>query len=336
MTSDQERSPAVVRWDGLVGHERAIAALQRAAEEDRPHPAYLVLGPTGLGKWALARVLAASLVCEASSGRACGSCKSCRQVSMGTHVDVWEESPQGASHSIGVDQVHEIQRRLGFRRAGERFRVVLVNEAGSMNVQAQNKLLKTLEEPPEGTVMVLCAVHPGQLLQTVRSRCQKINLGPVSTPALTSWLVGQRQLDPEEARRAAVASRGVPGQALQMLTEETVAQRQQRMDALWAALGGDAAALGSLVSDVDRDRRGCGEVLTTLQELLRDAMLRRAGSGLAGIHTAPPTDPLERLDARQLAGWIDRIESVRERLHRNVHPGGLMDDLLFRLHRELR
>ncbi|HCP45815.1 MAG TPA: hypothetical protein DIU15_07225, partial [Deltaproteobacteria bacterium] len=292
--------------------------------------------PAGLGKWALARVLAASLVCEQSAGRGCGACDPCRQVSMGTHVDVWEEAPQGSSHKIGVDQVHELQRRLGFRRAGERFRVVLIDEAGSMNVHAQNKLLKTLEEPPEGTVLVLCAVHPGQLLQTVRSRCQKINLGSVEPPELATWLVERHQADPEHARRAAVASRGVPGRALDLLADETVAQRQQRMEGLWAALDGDAEALGSLVSAVDRDRRGCAEVLTTLQELLRDAMVRRTGAAVAGIHAADGSEVLQRLDARQLAGWIERVEDVRERLHRNVHPGALMDDLLFRMHQELR
>jgi hypothetical protein len=257
--------PEFLPWSGIAGHGRVVARLRQAADEDRPHHAYLIHGPSGIGKATVARTFAQALLCEAPAGRPCGSCDACRKCAAGRHVDLTTEEPQGTSLIIGVEQVAAVQRRLGFRLAGSRHRVVIFDGAGRMNPTAQNKLLKTLEEPPENTVLLLLAVQPGQLLTT-------------------------------------------------------------QLDLVTRALAGDREAGAELVASVDRDRPGCETVLDRMQELLRDALVEATGAQREREH--PGRTPTLALSPELIAARMDDLRPVRDRLGRNVHPGGLLDQLL--------
>jgi len=229
--------------------------------------------------------------------------------------------------------VAEIQRRLSYRRAEGAYRVVLVDDAGTMNEQAQNKLLKTLEEPPDGTVLVLCALHPSQLLVTVRSRCQKLSLGAVPVDELAQWLVDRHGVAPALAEESARASRGLPGLALDLLDPEILAARRERVDAMCAAMAGQRVDIDAVVKEVGWDREAGGEALSLLQELLRDAMTAAAGARVAPLH--PDADPragrMASLSTAHLAETLDRVEVAREKLSRNVNAGVLVEDLLLHL-----
>lgn len=320
------------RWRGLVGQERAVAAVRRAVSGQRPHHAWLLLGPAGAGKMTLAMTLAAGLVCEADD-RPCGECLGCRKVANGTHPDIWTEVPGGKSNTITVDQVTEIQRRLGYRRAEGNFRVVMIDGAGTMNAQSQNKLLKTLEEPPPATVLVLCALHPGQLLVTVRSRCSKLALGSADPEEVASWLVETRGADPALAADAAHAAHGLPGLACTLLDPEVITARRETTAALVAAIGGDRAAIDAITAEVGWDREAGAMTLSLLQELLRDAMVAQTGAQLAPLHPTetPLAGRLLPLSPEHLADLVGRVEAAREKLSRNVTPGGLIEDLLVHL-----
>ncbi len=327
----------MIGWDGFVGQERIVSALRRAARVRSPHGAYLLLGPRGAGKETLARLFAASLLCEADDGP-CGACPSCGRLRAGTHAGLRVVEPGGKSHTIGVEDVAEVQRALGYRRVEGPFRVVVFDDAGTMNAQAQNKLLKTLEEPPEGTILVLCALHPGQLLVTVRSRCQKLVLGPADRGAIAAWLEGTHGASPDAARAAAAGGRGLPGRSLALIDPEEAGALQARTDSLLAALSRDREARAALIASVDRDREGCVEVVGVLQELLRDAMIDRAGADVERLHpdAAEALAPLRGAGPEALAGLVGEVEVTRERLFRNVHPGGLLEDLLSTVHRAVR
>ncbi len=320
-------------WKGIVGHARGVAAVRRAITEQRPHHAWLLLGPAGVGKMTLASVLSRGLLCTAAADRPCGECVGCRKVAAGTHPDVWTEVPGGKSNTITVDQVSEIQRRLGYRRSEGEFRVVLIDGAGTMNDQAQNKLLKTLEEPPPFTVLVLCALHPGQLLVTVRSRCSKLALGAADPDDVSRWLVATHGADPSLAADAAVAAHGLPGLALSLLDPEILERRREATTALVAAIGGDRAAIDAVTGEVGWDREAGAATLSLLQELLRDAMVAQAGADIPRLHPSsePLTGRLVPLSPEHLADLVDRVEVAREKLSRNVNPGGLIEDLLVHL-----
>jgi len=298
--------------------------------EDRPHHAYLLLGPEGLGKMSLARLLAQGLVCEELAAAPCGECTSCRKVHGNNHADVWTESPSGKSQTIVVDQIQELQRRLSYRRLEGRHRVVLIERADRLNDAAQNKLLKTLEEPPPATVLVLCALHPAQLLATVRSRCSKLSLSRVATGEIADWLVQQHGASPQRAQQAASAAQGLPGRAVELLDGEGLELRQEQLESLLAALAGEREAIDRVAEAARGDREIAAASLSMIQELLRDAMSSAAGSDVSALHpqARPYSGRLALLDARQLADRIARVELARSKLQRNVQAVGVLEDLL--------
>ncbi len=317
------------RWSDIQGHERVVAALRRAVASGRPHHAYLLLGPRGLGKRTIAKALISSLLCEVGGGEPCGTCSPCHKLTQSTHTGVLTVESGGKANIISVDQIGEIQRKLAYRRLEGDWRVVLIVDAGTMNDSAQNKLLKTLEEPPAGTILVLTAAHPGQLLQTVRSRCQKLGLGVVLGARIERWLIDVHGANPEAARNAALGSRGVPGTALDLLDAEAEHDRRERLSVLTRALSGDRTSIAEAVAMVDRDKKGCAEMLMMVQELLRDTLARNLAADVELAHPdAEISGPLASLSERALADTALRIEDVREKLTRNVYPGGLMEDLL--------
>jgi DNA polymerase-3 subunit delta' len=313
----------VSTWGSAIAHPRPLGMVRRAADGERCHHAWLILGPTGVGKRAVAEQFARALLCEGGPPRPCGVCPSCRKADAGTHTDLHVVEPTGKSQTITVDQVSEVQRKLGYRRGEGRHRVVLFDGAGTLNVSAQNKLLKTLEEPPDGTILLLLAVHPGQLLVTVRSRTQKLLLPALAAEDLVDWL----QDGGAAARAAAAASGGLPDVARALLDEDARQARTERLTQVQAALSGDAEAAQLLAREHDRDRTGAAALLDSAAELLRDAMVASSGADVPARHPDVPAAALAAGDPRRLAEALGRIEVVREQLGRNVHPGGLLTGL---------
>ena len=324
----------MINWSDVVGHSRLIKTLARTAQNDNPHHAYLFLGPAGIGKGTTAELFARSLVCDAAEHRPCERCSSCRQAQAGSHIDLLYEAPEAAGKNISVAQVREIQRKLTYRQTGDRFRVVIIDHAGALNADAQNKLLKTLEEPPSRTVMILCALHPGLLLPTVRSRCQKLRFAPIPIDELERWLIDRHDAEPTRATRAAGAARGLPGKALDLLDPDVDEARSQRLRTLVGCVEGDSDDIEVLLSIVQRNRQEARFSLELLSELIRDSAMLSCKATARPHHplVTVTRGPLIELGPGRLSDIIDDIETAKGRLRRHVDSGALVEDLLLRLH----
>lgn len=187
-------------WDRVVGQDRAVALLRRAAS--RPSHAYLLAGPSGSGVEEAARCFAAALVCARGG---CAECDRCVRVLRGRHPDVLEVEPAG--QQFLVDQaafVIEEAYRSPFE--AER-KVIVLHEAERMNDQAANKLLKTFEEPPARTHVVLLTSAPDELAPTVQSRCQLVTFGALPDAAVREALIGEG-IDPARAAEVAALAGG--------------------------------------------------------------------------------------------------------------------------------
>jgi len=198
----------------VVGHAEPAARLARAAADGRVPAAVLLVGPAGIGKRALADALAARLLCAApDAGDACGACAQCTRIAAGTHPDLHLVTRDAERRDIRVEQVRELTRWLGLQALMAARKVGVLDEAHCLSEQAQNALLKTLEEPPATAALVLVASAAALLLPTVRSRCQVVRLDPLPTAEVVRVLEACG-LPAERARALAPLAEGSPGRAL--------------------------------------------------------------------------------------------------------------------------
>jgi DNA polymerase-3 subunit delta' len=180
-----------------------------------PH-ALLLAGPPSVGKTTLGLDIATALLCAADdpSERPCRACRPCRMVDSGNHPDLHRIGPEGAAGQVGIGRIRELTTELSLLPVEGGARVAVVEAAHRMNEDAQNALLKTLEEPPAGVTIVLCADEEERLLPTVRSRCARVRLGPVGSRDVETILGEAGVADAALASRLARLARGRPGLAM--------------------------------------------------------------------------------------------------------------------------
>ena len=269
----------------MLGHAQVQRRLWDAAARAHLHHALLFEGPEGVGKATLAALFVQALNCEQAGpgdGVAvcpCGRCPTCQTIAAGNHPDViWvTPDPESASGHITVAAVREVIRKLSFRRYSARFRVVIVDPVDALPTAAANALLKVLEEPPPDTGFFLLSTRADALLPTIRSRCQRVRLGPVPTDELTRWLQG-RGVD--RADTVARAAAGSPGRAVALAAGE-LDERLALRDRLVTWLAGDLDGLFEGVKGLTEGRNSSAtdRLIDVLEELVRDAAVLGAGMG---------------------------------------------------------
>lgn len=317
------------------------AALETVASAVRtgtvPH-ALLLVGPQGSGKTTLALDLAAGLLCSAAdpAERPCRSCIACRRLDHGNHPDLHRLAPSGPGRQVKIGDrlapepgtVRFLIHELALAPAEGRWRVAIVEEADRLNEDAQNALLKLLEEPPAGTVLVLCATYEEALLPTVRSRCTRVRLGRVSRDAIEAMLRGEGLADASRASALAGLADGRPGRArafaaapeAQLLHDRLLRElldllRSGRAERLAAAAGllVDAERLEDLLDGTLAASAEVGEAEGPEAGTERPAGPRARGSrrpaggraveGASAVETAAETDP----GARAVGSNRDRL-----------------------------
>ncbi len=276
----------------------------------------------------------------------CGACAPCRKIAKGVHPDVllleeertmakagrWE--PRGGrapSKDVVVDQVRDlVDRRLALRRFEGRTRVVIVDPADAMNHQAQNALLKTLEEPPEDTALVLVASAPDALLPTIRSRCLRVPFAPLSDGQVASRLEAEGR-SPEKARLAAALAGGSLGRALE-LDDEALEARRAAVEAAAGLPAGDAGAWIAYARAQGEDREAARETCELLLVWLRDVLVLQAAGGrarpaladLAGAARAAAA----ALSPPEVLRRIGRVRQALAALRQNAGPALALERML--------
>ena len=222
-----------VPFRDIVGHRGVTTRISRAISRDTLPPSVVLTGPEGVGKRLAAMAMATAINCaepRTDEGGfavdACGACSACRRIGRGVYPDVVVvEPPDSASGAITVDQVRDVVQQTGYRPFEARRRVVVIDDAESMVPQAQNALLKTLEEPPPSSRFVLIASRPGLLLDTVRSRCPQLRFGLLTVGEITDLLTTRHGIETRLARASAASAGGSAGRALRSASGELAASR---------------------------------------------------------------------------------------------------------------
>jgi DNA polymerase-3 subunit delta' len=201
-------------WDQVVGHTAVCNSLRSAVEQGRVNHAYLFTGPSAVGKFIVAKSLAASLICPDGG---CGTCNVCRRVTEEKHPDLRVVRPEGKN--IRVETIRAL-RMDAFRKPSESdFKVYIIKNAERMWEEGASTLLKVLEEPPGNVVFILVTANPGGVLPTIRSRCQEIRFANVPLEDLKGYLLEHKDVTPERADLIVRVTGGVLGRALDWCDE---------------------------------------------------------------------------------------------------------------------
>jgi DNA polymerase III subunit delta' len=256
-------------WDGLVGQVRVIDRLQRAVAGDMSH-AWLFTGPPGSGRSNAAIAFAAGLQCERGG---CGECHSCHEVDVGSHPDL--RITRTEKLSIGVDEVRDLVRSSALAPVGNRWQVMIVEDADRLTDQAANALLKAIEEPTERTVWLLCAPTVEDVLPTIRSRTRLVVLATPSVEEVTDFLVRREGLNVETASYAARASQGHIGRAKALAHDEDTRRRRREVVAIPSRLSSLGACMAA-AADLHDLAKEEADALTNEHDLREKRDLDRA------------------------------------------------------------
>ena len=334
----------------ILGHTSVIELLERLRVGDRLHHSLLLQGPEAVGKSMVASRLAAALNCSGDAPAPCGTCDSCRLVLSGGHPDVArvgllpkpsvsvaegsEPAEEDLRKWIGVDQIRELASRAALGPRVGRRRVFIIDPADQMNSAAQNALLKTLEEPPGQTMVMLVAARPFLLLSTIRSRCFAVRFGALPTRELAQMLE-RRSMDGAEALARASLAEGRPGRALD-LDLDALRERREKILAALEELSERRAAAGRLplhaATLAGRSESTLLSGLALTEALLRDAARAATLDGDTALIHADLVERLSRLGRRlrpeRAAAIVRSVERLRGGLRFNLNRNLVAESLL--------
>ena len=318
----------------VSGHDWAVLSLDRAVLEDRPAHAYLISGPAQIGKATLARSLALALNCRSAEGaRPCLRCRSCQLINAGKHPDVQVIEPDGAH--VKNDQVRALQHDLALRPVEGRYRVAIFDQFETATVEAQNALLKTLEEPPDYAVLIVLTADPELLLPTIVSRCQQMVLRPLTTAQIREALIQTWHVEPPQADLLAHLSGGRLGWAVNAAVNPAPLEaRAKYLDDLQKLLKGDRVARFAYADEITKKSERAREAIDLWRTWWRDVLLTASGSAaeLINIDRAAQIQALaQHVDLNQAKAAADACGRALWQMDRNVTARLVVEVLLLDL-----
>ena len=308
----------------ILGHEQIIAHLQNAIEEDKVSHAYIFNGPEASGKMMLAEAFAMALQCEGEGKRPCLECRSCRQAADHNQPDIIYVSHE-KPNTIGVDDIRtQINNDIDIKPYSSRYKVYIVDEAQKMNQQAQNALLKTIEEPPAYAIILLLTTNADSFLQTILSRCITLNLKAVKEDKIKEYLMKHYQIPEYQADICAAFSQGNVGKAIQLASSEefgelkaSVLQLMKRLEDI------DLYEMTGAVKQIAEYKLSVNDYFDLMMIWFRDVLYLKATNDVDGLIFKDEVYDIKKQAAKRSYQGIETIlealEKAKIRLNANVN-----------------
>jgi DNA polymerase-3 subunit delta' len=318
---------------GILGHEWAVDMLKQHLLHGRLRHAYLFTGPPGLGRRTLALRFAQAMNCPTpvAPGEPCRECKTCRQIEAMTYPDLTVVKSETEGGVLKVEQIRQVQHSLSLKPYQGMYRVALFLRFQEANPNAQNALLKTLEEAPSYVVLLLTADSAEQLFPTIVSRCEVLRLRPLAQERVESYLTAQGA-DPATSHLLAAICGGRPGYARALMDEPKALDfRRERLDDLPRLLRGTRRERFAYAEALAKDKEAFRNVLLLWLVYWRDVLLRVAGSEAPIVNVDRAEEIKERaghLSLPEAHRLVADLEGALERLEKNVNSRLLAEVLL--------
>jgi DNA polymerase-3 subunit delta' len=327
-------------FTNLVGNNRNKQILQRLLELGRVSATLIFAGPDGVGKRQFALTMAKAANCQKAPANgfaidSCDDCPACLRIDAGTYGDVTTIQPDG--QFIKIAQTRALAEEVyGYPREG-RQRFFIIDEADRLRDEAANSLLKTLEEPPPTSTLLLLTSRPNSLLLTIRSRSQRLNFAPLSTAEMEKFLAANYPRPDADTRLLARVTGGRIGQATAFDLSDYRHERRTLIELLeLLAAGQNRFRLLKAAEYISKKERDAFEKeLDLLTSLLRDMLLLASGSKRESVVNIDMADQLEQLANKaglvRLMAWGEKFSEVRKRLRININRQIAMEEALLSL-----
>ncbi len=323
----------ITGFEEILGNEMVKDHFKRAIENHKISHAYILTGEAGMGRKSIANAFAMTLLCEKGGSEPCMTCHSCKQVMSGNHPDliyVKHEKPG----SIGVDDVREqINDTIMIRPYSSYYKIYIVDEAEKMTVQAQNALLKTIEEPPSYAVIILITTNQEAFLPTILSRCVQMKLKPLKDFTIKSYLTQNLHIPEKDADICAAFARGNLGKAIHLASSDEFKELFQKVMVLVKNVGTmDISMLLDCIREIKEQNLDIGEVLDLMQFWYRDVLMFKVTKDMNLLifknEYKMINETGEKVDYAGLEAILAAIDTARTRLNANVNMELAMELLL--------
>lgn len=308
----------------IVGHEQIIEHLKTAIEMGKVSHAYILNGPDLSGKMMIAEAFARALLCEKQDPDGCGECRSCRQSDDRNNPDiiyVKHDKP----NTISVDDIRtQLNNDIVIKPYSNQYKIYIVDEAEKMNQQAQNALLKTIEEPPAYAVIMLLTTNADSFLQTIRSRCITLNLKSVKNDVIKSYLMTEKKIPDYQADVCAAFAQGVVGKAIKLASSDDFNELKESALSLIKRLDDiDLYEMGEAVKQISDYKLQVQDYFDLITVWYRDVLYMKATNDVNGLIFKDEVYDIKKQASKHsyhgIEAIIEALDKAKLRINANVN-----------------
>ncbi len=311
-------------FQDILGHEMIKDHFRKAIENHKVSHAYILAGEEGMGRKSLANAFAMTLLCEKGLKEPCMECHSCKQMLSDNHPDVIHVTHEKPG-SIGVDDIRkQINDTIMIKLYSSYYKIYMVDEAEKMTVQAQNALLKTIEEPPSYAVIILMTTNPDAFLPTILSRCIQLKLKPLRDYVVKGYLVEKLGVPVEKAEVYAAFARGNLGKAIHIASSEEFGELYRAVLTLLKNIKNmDLPALLEFIKKLQEDHLDINECLDFMQLWYRDILMYKVTKDMNLLIFKDEYKTVSEICSHSsyegLEAVLEAIDKAKQRLDANVN-----------------
>jgi DNA polymerase-3 subunit delta' len=311
----------------LAWHEEIYSRLLQSHTQGRMPHALLLAGAPGVGKMVFARRLAHRLLCEqpSSTGEACRQCRQCLLLKAGSHPDFRLVLPEEGKKQINIDIIRELVAGNTLSVGTDAYRIFVIHPADAMGRGAANALLKTLEEPIEGTLIILISSRIDLLPITIRSRCQLLKFAQPGTPQAIDWLKNNSSAAPAELDQALLLAQGAPLRAAELVTDGELEHHNQLLNDFVAIGQGKSAAVATAETWLKGSE--LAQLFAYLSSWLSALIRQKMTSSTEAVF--PLLQSLsEQVDLASVYKLLDKLHELQRMSMNNLNPQLALESIL--------